>query len=139
MPWRPQGPGPRRAHASRRRRARSRPAGGSATNRGEIHGTLDASRSGEAVLEATQTYSDCRPNERLTVSGAPSTTATGRARFADGRLADVQTARVAGAVSYVSTTDGSGQCAVDVTVTFDRSAHGSATGTACDRSVDVSF
>jgi hypothetical protein len=51
----------------------------------------------------------------------------------------VQTVRVAGAVSYVSTTDGSGQCSVDVSVTFDRSAHGSATGNACDRAVDVVF
>ena len=115
------------------------PAGGSATNRGQIAGTLDAELSGEAALAATQTYSACRPNATLTIDGAPSTTATGSARFAKGQLADEQTVRVAGAVSYVSTVEGSGQCAVDVRVTFNRSLKGSASGSACGRTVDVSF
>jgi len=115
------------------------PAGGSAANRGQIAGTLDAELSGEAALDATQTYSACRPNATLTIDGAPSTTATGSARFAKGQLGDEQTVRVAGAVSYVSTTDGSGQCSVDVRVTFNRSLKGSASGSACGRTVDISF
>jgi hypothetical protein len=115
------------------------PAGGTATDRGQIAGTLDAQLSGEAALAATQTYSACRPNAGLTLDGAPSTTATGTARFANGQLADEQTVRIAGAVSYVSTTDGSGTCSVDVRVTFNRSLKGSASGTACGESVSVSF
>ena len=47
--------------------------------------------------------------------------------------------RIAGAVSYVSTTDGSGRCDVDVRVTFNRALKGSASGTACGQTVDVAF
>jgi hypothetical protein len=115
------------------------PAGGTATDRGQIAGTLDAEMTGEAALAATQTYSACKPNASLTIDGAPSTTATGNARFVKGQLADQQTVRVAGAVRYASTTDGSGQCAVDLRVTFDRALRGSATGTACGEAVDVAF
>jgi hypothetical protein len=115
------------------------PAGGSATDKGQVAGTLDADLSGEAALAATQTYSACRPNARLTIDGAPSTNATGNARFVKGQLADEQTVRIAGAVTYVSTTDGSGRCDVDLRVTFDRALKGSARGTACGESVDVTF
>lgn len=115
------------------------PAGGSAADRGQIAGTLDADLSGEAALSATQTYAACKPNANLTISGAPSTSASGNARFVKGQLADEQTARIAGSVSYVSTTDGSGQCPVDIRVTFDKSLKGSARGTACGQTVDVSF
>jgi hypothetical protein len=115
------------------------PAGGAAANKGQVAGTLDGELSGEAALAATQTYSACKPNAGLTIDGAPSTTAAGTARFAKGQLADGQAVRIAGAVSYVSTTDGSGRCDVDVRVTFDRSLKGSATGTACGQSVDVTF
>lgn len=115
------------------------PAGGSAADKGSIAGTLDADLSGEAALAATQTYAACRPNATLTIDGAPSTTATGNARFTKGQLADDQTVRIAGTVSYVSATEGSGQCAVDFRVTFNRSAKGSASGTACGQAVDVTF
>ncbi len=115
------------------------PAGGSATDKGQIAGTLDGEFSGEAALAATQTYAGCKPNAGLTIDGAPATSATGSARFVKGQLADQQTVRIAGAVSYVSTTDGSGQCAVDIRVTFDRALKGSANGTACGQSVDVGF
>jgi hypothetical protein len=115
------------------------PAGGSATDEGQIAGTLDGDLSGEAALAATQGYSACKPNAGLTIDGAPSTTATGNARFVKGQIADEQTVRIAGAVSYVSTTDGSGQCGVDIRVTFNRSLKGSAKGTACGQSVDVAF
>jgi hypothetical protein len=115
------------------------PSGGSATDKGQVAGTLDAELTGEAALAATQGYSACKPNAGLTIDGAPSTTATGNARFAKGQLADEQTVRIAGAVSYASTTEGSGQCAVDIRVTFSRSLKGSASGTACGQTVDVSF
>lgn len=115
------------------------PAGGSATDKGQVAGTLDADLSGEAALAATQTYSACRPNAKLTIDGAPSTSATGNARFVKGQLADEQTVRVAGAVTYVSTTDGSGRCDVDLRVTFDRALKGNARGTACGEAVDVAF
>ena len=115
------------------------PAGGSATDKGQIAGTLDGELSGEAALAATQTYAGCKPNAGLTIDGAPATSATGSARFVKGQLADQQTVRIAGAVSYVSTTEGSGQCAVDIRVTFDRSLKGSANGTACGQPVDVAF
>ena len=115
------------------------PAGGSASDKGQIAGTLDGELSGEAALAATQTYAGCKPNAGLSIDGAPATSATGSARFVKGQLADQQTVRIAGAVSYVSTTDGSGQCAVDIRVTFDRSLKGSASGTACGQSVDVTF
>jgi hypothetical protein len=115
------------------------PAGGSATDKGQVAGSLDAELSGEAALSATQTYAACRPNATLTIAGAPSTTATGNARFVKGQLADQQTVRIAGAVTYVSTTDGSGRCDVDLRVTFDRALKGSASGTACGQPVDVGF
>ena len=115
------------------------PAGGRAADKGQIAGTLDAELSGEAALAATQTYSACKPNAGLTIDAAPSTSATGNARFAKGQLADQQTVRVAGSVSYVSTTDGSGHCSVDIRVTFDRSLKGSASGAACGQPVDVTF
>ncbi len=115
------------------------PAGGTATDKGQIVGTLDADLSGEAALAAAQTYSACKPNAKLTITGAPSTNATGNARFVKGQLADEQTVRIAGAVSYGSTADGSGRCDVDLRVTFNRSRKGSATGTACGESVDVAF
>jgi hypothetical protein len=115
------------------------PAGGSATDKGQISGTLDADLSGEAALSAAQTYSACKPNGSLTIDGAPSTSATGNARFVKGQLTDQQTVRVAGTVTYVSTTDGSGQCSVDIRVTFDRSLKGSASGSACGQAVDVTF
>ena len=38
--------------------------------------------------------------------------------------------RIAGAVTYVSTTEGPGRCDVDLRVTFDRALKGSARGTA---------
>jgi hypothetical protein len=115
------------------------PAGGRATDEGQVSGTLDAELSGEAALAATQTYSACRPTATLTIAGAPSTNATGNARFVKGQLADEQTVRIAGAVTYVSTTDGSGRCDVDLRVTFSRALRGSAKGTACGQSVDVGF
>ena len=115
------------------------PAGGSATDVGQIAGTLDGDLSGDAALAATQGYSACKPNASLTINGAPSTTATGNARFVKGQIADEQTVRIAGAVSYVSTSGGSGQCDVDVRVTFNRSLKGSASGSACGRPVDVAF
>jgi hypothetical protein len=115
------------------------PAGGSASDKGQIAGTLDGELSGEAALAARQTYAGCKPNAGLTIDGAPATTATGNARFAKGQLTDEQTVRIAGAVNYVSTTDGSGRCDVDVRVTFNRALEGSASGTACGQSVDVAF
>ncbi len=115
------------------------PAGGSATDKGQIAGTLDAELTGEAALAATQTYSACKPNATLTIDGAPSTSASGNARFVKGQLADEQTVRIAGTVGYVSTTDGSGRCGVDIRVTFDRSLKGSASGTACGEAVSATF
>ena len=115
------------------------PAGGSATDVGQIAGTLDGELSGEAALAATQGYSACKPNTSLTIDGAPSTTATGQARFVKGQLADEQTVRIAGAVSYTSTSEGSGRCDVDIRVTFNRALKGSASGSACGQSVDVAF
>ena len=56
-----------------------------------------------------------------------------------GQLADEQTVRIAGAVSYASTNEGSGQCNVDIRVTFNRALKGSASGSACGQPVDVSF
>jgi hypothetical protein len=115
------------------------PAGGSATDKGQIAGTLDAELSGEAALAATQTYSACQPNAKLTIDGAPSTSASGNARFVKGRLADEQTVHIAGAVTYVSTTDGSGRCDVDLRVTFNQALKGTARGAACGESIDVTF
>jgi len=115
------------------------PAGGGATDRGQIAGTLDASLSGAAALSATQTYSGCKPNAGLTIDGAPATSATGNARFANGQLADQQTVHVAGSVSYSSAAEGPGRCDVDLSVTFDRALKGSANGTACGQAVDVTF
>jgi hypothetical protein len=115
------------------------PAGGSAADKGQIAGTLDGELSGEAALAATQTYAKCKPNPGLTIDGAPATTVTGSARFAKGQLTDEQTVRIAGAVTYVSSTEGTGQCRVDLRVTFNRALKGSASGTACGQSVDVAF
>ena len=115
------------------------PAGGSATDKGQIAGTLDGELSGEAALAATQGYSACKPNSGLTIDGAPATTATGNARFVKGQLTDEQTVRIAGTVSYASTTEGSGRCDVDIRVTFNRALKGSANGTACGQAVDVAF
>lgn len=114
------------------------PAGGTATDKGSIRGTLDAESTGEAALEATQTFSDCEPKAGLTIAGDPSTTASGSARFERGELAPEQTVRVAGAVRY-SGPSGSGRCPVDVRVTFSRSRHGSARGTACGDAIDATF
>jgi len=115
------------------------PSGGTATDEGQITGTLDADLTGSAALQAAQTFASCKPNADLTISGAPATTAVGDARFVEGELADSQTVQVTGSVSYVSASAGSGQCAVDVRVTFDRALKGSARGSACDQPVDVSF
>jgi hypothetical protein len=115
------------------------PAGGTATNKGLIEGTLDAELSGEAALAATQRFSACKPTASLAIDGAPSTTATGNARFVKGEVAEQQTVRVVGTVGYVSATDGSGRCAVDLQVTFDRSLKGSARGSVCAEAVDVAF
>jgi len=115
------------------------PAGGRVTDKGQIEGTLDASLSGDAPLAATQTYDACRPDATLTLNGAPSTNATGAARFIEGKLAAEQRVRITGAVDYVSTTEGSGRCSVELNVTFDRSAHGSASGMACEKPVSVAF
>jgi hypothetical protein len=114
------------------------PSGGTATDRGRIAGVLDAALTGDATLEAAQGFAACKPNGSLTIDGAPGTTATGTVRFVDGQLADRQTVRIAGSVRYASA-DRSGTCAVDVTVTFSRTLHGSASGTACGQAVDESF
>lgn len=114
------------------------PSGGSATNRGTVAGTVDTQGSGEAALTATQTYSGCRPNADLAIEGSPSTTATGAARLLNGQLADQQTLRVAGSVSY-SSGEASGRCDVELSITFGRSLHGSATGQACGQKVDTGF
>jgi hypothetical protein len=114
------------------------PAGGSATDKGRIAGTLGADLSGEAALDAVQGFAGCRPSASLTIDGAPGTTATGTARFDRGRLADEQSVRIRGAVAY-SAPDGSGTCAVDVSVTFSLTRHGSVTGTACGGTVSESF
>jgi hypothetical protein len=114
------------------------PAGGTATDRGRIAGVLDATMSGEAILEAAQGFAGCKPNAGLAIDGAPGTTATGTARFANGQLADQQTVRIRGSVRY-ATADKGGDCAVDLTVTFDRSLHGSAKGTACGEALSQSF
>ena len=115
------------------------PAGGSVTDQGLIEGPLDKNLSGSAALSATQTYAACRPDATLTLSGDRSTTATGTARFFEGRLAGEQRVQITGAVDYVSTTEGSGRCAVDLIVAFDRSGHGVANGVACDKPVTVAF
>jgi hypothetical protein len=114
------------------------PAGGQATDEGLISGTLDAEESGRAALDARQTYADCRPREGLAITGAPATSAAGTAVFVKGELSEPQTVRIAGAVQYVST-DGSGHCDVDLRVTFSRALHGSAQGTACSESINVTF
>jgi len=114
------------------------PAGGSASDKGQVTGTLDTELTGTAVLRATQTYAACQPKEGLAIDGAPSTTTTGNAVFVKGQLADQQTLLVAGDVQYAS--DGaSGTCSVELRVTFGRSLHGSARGSACGEPVDVAF
>jgi hypothetical protein len=114
------------------------PSGGTATDRGRISGVLDASLTGDATLDAAQGFAGCKPNASLTIDGAPGTTASGTARFVNGQLADTQTVRIAGSVRYAST-DKSGTCAVDVTVTFSRALHGSASGSACGESLQETF
>ncbi len=114
------------------------PSGGTATDRGRITGVLDASLTGDAALEATQGFAGCKPNASLTIDGAPGTTATGTARFVNGQLADTLTVRIAGSVRYASAGE-SGTCGVDVTVTFSRALHGSASGTACGDSLNQTF
>jgi hypothetical protein len=114
------------------------PAGGTATDKGRISGTLGADLSGEAALDAVQGFAGCKPSSSLTIDGAPGTAATGTARFVEGRLADEQSARIRGTVAY-SAPDGSGTCEVDVTVTFSLALHGSVTGTTCGRPVSESF
>ena len=114
------------------------PSGGAATDRGRIAGVLDASLTGDATLDATQGFAGCKPNASLTIDGAPGTTAKGTARFVNGQLADTQTVRIAGSVRYASV-DKSGTCNVDVTVTFSRALHGSASGTACGESLNETF
>jgi hypothetical protein len=114
------------------------PGGGTATDRGAVVGTLDQSLTGEATLETRQAYANCRTESGVTLNGAPGTTATGTARFVNGELAGEQSARVSGAVGYASA-EGSGQCAVDIRVTFTPGGGGSARGSACDGPVDVAF
>jgi hypothetical protein len=114
------------------------PSGGSATNRGTVAGTVDAQGSGEAALSATETYAGCRPSAELAIDGAPSTTASGSARLLYGQLADEQTLRVAGSVSYTSAA-ASGRCDVDLSITFSRALHGSASGEACGQKIDTAF
>ena len=114
------------------------PSGGTATDKGRIAGVLDASLTGDATLDTAQGYSGCKPNASVTIDGAPGTTATGTARFVGGQLADTQTVRIAGTVRYAST-DKSGTCRVDLTVTFSRALHGSAAGTACGEPVNETF
>ena len=76
------------------------PSGGSATDRGRSRASSTRSLTGDAALAAAQGFSGCKPNAGLTIDGAPATTATGTARFANGQLADEQTVRIAGAVRY---------------------------------------
>jgi hypothetical protein len=114
------------------------PAGGSASDKGQVTGTLDTQLTGTAVLRATQTYAACQPKAGLTIDGAPSTTATGNAVFVSGQLADQQTLLVTGGVQYASDA-ASGACSVELRVTFSRSLHGSARGSACGEPLDVAF
>lgn len=114
------------------------PGGGTATDRGALVGTLDGNLSGEAALETRQTYANCRTDSGVTLNGAPGTSATGITRFVSGELAGEQSARVSGTVSYASAED-SGQCAVDIRVTFTPGGRGSARGSACGEPVEVAF
>jgi hypothetical protein len=114
------------------------PGGGTATDKGSIHGTLDGEGSGEATFEASQTYNDCRGSSGITVSGGTGTTASGHVRFLNGKLAGEQTASVAGTVDY-SSADSSGRCKVDIRVSFTPGGGGSAGGSACGEPVRVSF
>lgn len=114
------------------------PGGGSATDRGVIHGTLDSNQTGQATFEATQTYSNCKSQDGVAINSAPGTTATGQVRFENGELAGQQTAAVSGAVDYTSS-DVSGHCDVSVQVSFTPGAGGSASGSACGEPIDVSF
>ena len=113
------------------------PGGGTATDVGTIQGTLDADRTGHATFEARQTYANCRSQRGgVTVNGAPATTASGQVRFVSGELAGEQTARVSGAVDYVSP-ESSGRCTVDIQVSFTPGGRGTATGSACGEAVNV--
>ena len=115
------------------------PGGGSATDTGTVVGTLTPSLTGQATFQAQQTYTNCRNTSGVTLNGAPGTTAAGTVTFADGQLAGQQTVSLGGAVDYQSS-EGSGQCAVDLQVTFTAGTlTGSASGTACGEPVNVGF
>ena len=114
------------------------PGGGTATDRGTVVGTLDESLTGQATLDARQTYSNCRTDSGITLNGDPHTTATGTARFVNGELAGEQSAHVSGAVRHESP-ESSGRCAVDLQVTFTLGQGAAARGTACGEPVNVAF
>lgn len=115
------------------------PGGGSATDTGTVVGTLTPSLTGQATFQAQQTYTNCRSTSGVTLNGAPGTTAAGTVSFAAGQLAGEQAVSLGGAVRYESS-EGSGDCAIDLQVTFTAgTASGSASGTACGDPVDVSF
>lgn len=115
------------------------PGGGSATDTGTVVGTLNPSLTGQATFQAQQTYTNCRNTSGVTLNGAPHTTAAGTVRFVDGQLAGEQAVSLGGAVRYESS-EGSGQCAVALQVTFTAgNLAGTARGTACGEPVDVGF
>jgi hypothetical protein len=114
------------------------PGGGLATNVGTIVGTLDASLTGEAALEARQTYTNCRNASDVTINGDPDTHAVGTVRFVSGELAGEQSVALTGAVRYQSSQE-SGRCEVALQGTFTPEGSGSASGTACGESVNVGF
>ena len=95
-------------------------------------------RTGQATLEARQTYHDCRTSSGVTLNGNPHTTATGTVRFVNGELAGEQSARVTGAVRHESP-ESSGSCVVDLRVTFTPDQGAAAQGTACGEPVNVAF
>jgi hypothetical protein len=114
------------------------PGGGTATDRGMVVGTLDESLTGQATLEARQTYGNCRTDSGITLNGDPHTTASGTARFVNGELAGEQQAHVSGAVRHGSP-EGSGRCAVDLQVTFTPGQGAAAHGTACGEPLNIAF
>lgn len=112
--------------------------GGSVRGVGQISGTLDQTRSGEAALATFQSYSACQPTTSLTIEGARSTSVTGNMRFSWGQLEYVQAVRITGHVRFLAAGEPS-ECDVDVNVEFDRLLHGGGTGTACGHPVCVNF
>ena len=63
---------------------------------------------------------------------------TGTVRFVNGELAGEQSARVTGAVQHESS-ESSGNCVVDLRVTFTPDQGAAAQGTACGEPVNVAF